>query len=319
MKYIIVANLIDGTTNTTTVEHANIRDTYNAVARMRLDSETEIESVRVYHDLSTVDGLCRAALAIAHTVAKKTIDRGACTATQIAIDTALRVACARVASAGEHATAEYINGVVQSLNHDAQDFFGYAMQGLQSTNGQPIADRYRAGYIAINRYVHSQRSASQYELSTEFIIDGGGDVVALGSAVGSILRGTDRYIPTPSARLDGQSARKLCATLAAAVNQLTPTQKDIVRLLGLGYSQNQVASKLGRAPATIKEHIANIRKRVAGYFADNAPDYIDNATVQTSICKTETDGAKTANKSKSAEYYRAYRARKAAERAQANK
>ena len=313
MKYIVVSTMIDGTTSTRTVDYEYMRQVYDAVARMRLDSEMEFESIRVYHDLSSVDGLCRAALAIAHTVAKKTIDHGSCTATQIAIDTALRIACARVASAGEHATAEYIGEVVKSMNHDAQDFYGYAMEGLQATKGQPVAERYRAGYIRLNRHIHSQRAATAHELSTEFIIDGGGDIVSIGTAIGSILRGTDKYTPTPSARLDNASARKLCVTLAAAVNQLTPTQKDIVRLMGNGYSMRQIAVKLGRNEATIREHAANIRKRIAAYFAANAPEMVDNKAVQTSICKAETDSAAMANKSKSAEYYRAYRARKAAE------
>lgn len=45
------------------------------------------------------------------------------------------------------------------------------------------------------------------------------------------------------------------------LEQLTPTQKQIAKLLAFGLSQRQIASKLKRQPSTINEHIQIIRKK----------------------------------------------------------
>lgn len=318
MKYTIIINTISGEHDIMTIIDSNSpAQAHNHAAQLALDSEAEVERVHVFPCTTDAygnmdeNGLARGALMIARRTARNSVKRTGGNETQWRIDKELTAANARCIGAE---SADYIQSIICEYSADTQDFYGYAMRGLIDGHGHAIAEQYRMGYAALNRFIHSQRAATVYELSTEFIVDGGGDIVSIGAAVASILRGTDKYTPTASARLDSASARKLCVTLAAAVNQLTPTQKDIVRMMGNGYSQRQIADRMGRKVATIAEHAAIIRKRITAYMMEHAPEFIDNKRAQTSVQADAVNAAATANKSKSAEYYRAYRARKAAER-----
>ena len=56
---------------------------------------------------------------------------------------------------------------------------------------------------------------------------------------------------------DSKKRKQLIKQILA---HLTPLQKQIAKMLALGNSQRQIATKLNRAVSTINEHINNIRK-----------------------------------------------------------
>lgn len=47
------------------------------------------------------------------------------------------------------------------------------------------------------------------------------------------------------------------------MEQLTPRQRDVMRLLAQGYSQKEAARKLGMAYGTIRKHTMAARERTA--------------------------------------------------------
>ena len=312
MKYIIIVTTPDNSGNVkhkkTTVNAPDAK-TAHATAEKAL-AKLFPDSIRVYPDTATAAGLARGALMVARRTAVNATRRGG-NETQFRIEREFAAANARCVGAE---TAERILSVIADYSHDTQEFFGYAMQGLLDgvAAGLSIDEQYHGAFLTLNRYIQSTRAASEYETSTEFIIDGGGDIVAYRSAVACIIRGGDKWTPAPGGDMDRETAARLGAALSGAMRVLSPTQRDIVRDMAAGYSQRQIAARRGRSLSTVAQHIANIRVKVAAYIADNAPEFTEMATAA-AVKVEETVTAATAKKTKTAEYYREYRARKKTE------
>lgn len=320
MKYTIIITTADGkqTTHTTTAQDARTAHEHGAAI-----AQDATASIRVYpttqdeHGEPIDAGIVRGALMVARRTAANAVRRTGGNETQCRIDKELTAANARCHGAE---TAERIVSVIASYSADTQDFFGYAAQGITDgiAAGLDIAEQYHSAFIALNKFVHSQRSASEHELSTEYIIDGGGDIVAINTAISAIVRGGDKWTPTDGAGMDAETAARLGAALSAALRLVTPTQRHIAELTARGYSQRQIAEKTGRGVTTIERNLANVRAKVAEYIRENAPEFAGMIDSAATTAAAERAAANNRGGKKDAEYYREYRARKAAERAAQN-
>lgn len=288
--------------------------------------------VKVYADTATPDGLMLAAFSVAHKSAKKSTERGG-NDTQWRIRNALDgIAHGLHLTAGLVAPGEYIADKLPDAHADAQEFVQCAAVGIMyghSHNGRAIdgmeqgadvPEQYHAGYAAVNRYISAQRAATERELSTEYIVDGGGDIVAINAAIACIIRGGEKWIPSEGGGMDAETAARLGAAITAACKGLSKVQQDTARMIAAGYSMRQAAAKLRRNVRTIEAHAANIRAKIAAYIRDNAPEFahlIDSAAVNAAAARQgerRTAEGAAREKSNAAERMRRYRERKAAER-----
>ena len=302
------------------------------------------ESVRVYPDTATDDGAARAALLVATVTARNSVKRTGGNETQWKTRNELVSLSARVELATETEgnaldVAEHINGELCGLSHDAQDMYSAAMDGIMygadvrkdgemlhlrgALCGGGAVESVRAGYAAANAYVHALRGASVNECSMEYITDGNGDIVMINTAIAQILRGGERWTPTDGGEMDASTAARLGAALHGAMRVLSPTQARIVVYMGRGYSQREIARRVGKQVQTVEKHIANIRAKFAEYIAANAAEFapmIDGAASAASAakwaneCRTESGKARHAEQMKAtqAERARRYRERKKA-------
>ena len=320
MEYIYTITTTDANGNPTLTEYAidatDARTAHNAAAHAANNADNV--TIRVYPSTLTTVGIMRGAVMVGRRTAINAIKRQG-TPTQHRIEREFAAINARLVGAE---TPERINAVIADYSADTQDFYGYALLGLQEgrTAGADISEQYHTAFLTLNKFIHSQRAATDFELSTEFITDGGGDIVSINSVVSCIIRGGEKWIPTNGGGMDAPTAARLGAAITDAMRIVSPTQRDIARLLGYGYSQRQIAEKMNRSVSTTAENIAIMRGKIAKYIRDNAPEFaymVDGGNGESTIKTEEIAAAKTVNKRKSAEYYREYRARKAAERAAA--
>ena len=197
--------------------------------------------------------------------------------------------------------AARIDAVINDYSQDTREYFSIATAALIDgiAAGADIVECYHRAYLALNHYLSRERAATAHELSTEYIIDGGGDIVAYNSAVASILRGGDKWTPTAGGAMDGATAARLGNTIAAAAALLSPTQKRIVELLARGYSAAQIARMTRRNESTVSRNIAIAREKIAaamgaGEFAkliDDAKTAAAAKTVKATTVKRTASGA----------------------------
>jgi len=326
MRYIIIITTADGRQ---TINHIDAQDARTAHEHGAAIAQDASATIRVYpatqdeHGATIAAGIARGALMVARRTAANAVRRTGGNETQCRIDKELTAANARCHGAE---TAARIIEVISSYSADTQDFFGYAAQGITDgiAAGLDIAEQYHGAFIALNKFVHSQHSATEHELSTEFIIDGGGDIVAINTAISTIIRGGDKWTPTDGGGMDAETAARLGAAIAAAMRTVTPTQRKIAELTGRGYSQRQIAEKTGRAVVTVEKNLVNVRAKIAAYIRENAPEFahmIDNAETAAAVERwanggRTVEGAKrkaAADKATQAERAKRYRMRKTLE------
>ena len=222
--------------------------------------------------------------------------------------------------------AARIDAVINDYSQDTREYFSVAAAALIdgiSVHGADIVECYHDAYLALNRYLSRERAATAHELSTEYIIDGGGDIVAYNSAVASILRGGDKWTPTAGGAMDNATAARLGNAIATAAALLSPTQKHIIELLARGLSAAQIARMTRRNESTVSRNIAMAREKIAaamgaGEFAkliDDAKTAAAAKTVKATTARRTASGAAkkaASDKATQAARARAYRERKKA-------
>ena len=334
MLYTIIIKNQDNTTAATYTTDATDARTAHEHAAAAYPAAV----VRVYP--STLDsmgntiaaGLARGALMVARRTAANGIKRTGGNATQCRIEREFAAANVRCRGAE---TATRIMEVVEDYSHDTQEEFAVALAGLTAAAaaGLPIDEQYRAAYLELNRHIHAQRAATERELSTEYVIDGGGNVVAINAAIATVIRGGERYEPAAATmcRIDGN---ELAAALRDALALVTPTQRKTVELLARGYSVAAIAHHMKRNERTVKANIAIVRGKLAAYMQENAPDVLPMvngegyaaykaegkaaAAHRADANNHRTDEGKAAKKANNAAYCKEYRERRKAAKMAAN-
>lgn len=329
MKYVAIVTMADGEQIINTVDAIDARAAHIAAADIAEDGAI----VRVYpattddNGVMDANGVMYGALMVARRTAANAIRRTGGSDTQRRIDSELSAIAARCRHDG---TAGRLAEVVAGYTADTQDYIDIAANGLIDAiiRGVDIAGQYHAAYTALNKHISVIRTATTRELSTEYIYDGGGDLIPINTAISAIIRGGDRWIPTHGGELDDVTAARLGDAIRAALATVRPVQRDIVRLLGYGYSQRQIADRLNRGLSTVNRNIADVRQRVTEYMRDNAPDLlrlvytsedIDRRTMikrhaedaRNGISAAETVRRAAADKAAAAARAEAYKARKA--------
>lgn len=332
MEYIYTITTTDANGNQTTTEY-----TINATDARTAHNAAEINkpngaTVRVYPSTATAAGIMRGAVMVGRRTAINAIKRQG-TPTQHRIEREFAAINARLVGAE---TPERINAVIADYSADTQDFYSIALMALHAgrTAGTPIGEQYHGAFLTLNKYIHAQRAATEYELSTEFITDGGGDLVAINTAISAIIRGGEKWTPADGGEMDAATAARLGAAIADAMRTVSPTQRRIAELLARGYSQRQIAEKTGRKAASVNQNIAIMRGKIAEYIREHSPEFVqiihtaetaaaaqDVTTHNASADKRRTEGGAARHaeqmKATQAERARRYRERKAAERAAA--
>ena len=363
---IIIKQDNDGNTTTTTAATIDANDARQAHEHVAATAARAAGyDVRVYPTLIDDDGgmidggIMRGALLVSRRTAANAIKRGggnvgvdvngataaarakaAATAARQAENTHASVINRMFAMLGElnaanarcngAENAARIDAVINDYSQDTREYFSVAAAALIdgiAVHGNDIVECYHDAYLALNRYLSRERAATAHELSTEYIIDGGGDIVAYNSAVASILRGGDKWTPTwtPTAggAMDSATAARLGNAIATAAALLPPTQKHIIELLARGYSAAQIARMTRRNESTVSRNIAIAREKIAaamgaGEFAkliDDAKTAAAAKTVKATTAKRTASGAAkkaASDKATQAARARAYRERKKA-------
>lgn len=308
MKFIcIVTHNFDATTTTTKtiIDAINPKQAHDAASCLYPDADL----IRAYPATDTALGLARGALMIARRTAINATTHGG-TETQQRIEREFAAVNARCISA---TSAERIYSVIKDYSADTQDMHSEAVAALHTASGQglPIDQQYKAAYKALNAMLHAQKAATVKELSTQYVQDMGGDLVAISRVIVCILRGGDSYTPCATAEMDANTRRRFYFALTDAAKTLNPTQADILKRLALGQSQRQTADATGKRPETVCRNVAIMRAKMSAYLqATEFADLIKARQAMQAGKQAANNGGK-----KDAAYYRAYRARKKAEKA----
>ena len=326
MKYaaiITTTNDHDTRTIFTHISAPSAMDAHTIAAAMPVPSGDRV--INVYPDTNDVDGVVYGALFVARRTAANAIIRGG-NDTQRRIDAEFRAINARCVGGD----AARVMRVIRDYSHDTQDMFDAACLGVCDAhirNAGNIIEQYHAAFLEMNRYVKSTKTAANNELSIEYIVSGGGEIVSINTAIASIIYGGDKWTPISGGEMDADTAARLGDVLHAALNMCTKKQRKIAEMIAIGYGIADIARKLDVNPSTVSRHIAMVRGTVSGYIESVAPEFlqlihtydVDSAAAAANANNRRTDEGKAREKANckarhSAEYYREYRARKAAAR-----
>lgn len=315
MKYhVIIKNINDDSQIQTVVNAYNSKEAHEKANALKSNA-TDV--IRVYailtHDNGDINtyALYRASIQVATISAKKAMCNGG-TDTQRTIYNSLSVCNYKAGINTENnGGTDYLLELISRMDHDSQEYVSCAYEGLLTglCDKLSIDDCYHNAYIYINKYIMSQRSATMHEISTEYITDNDGELIAINNYVAKIINGGDRYIPCDSGIMDSETAELLGSVLREAIAILNARQKQIVKYIALGYSQRAVAEKMKyKDVSSVAQHLQAIRKKVFDYIENNASEFlslIDEMSVKT---------AKTDRHKNNAKRMRIYRERKKAEK-----
>lgn len=114
----------------------------------------------------------------------------------------------------------------------------------------------------VNNYLYTLRSiqisTKSYQYSIEELTENGIQLVNIHNGICALVK-NDEYIDV-DLDTDNEKRQQQQKLIKQILVYLTPLQKQITKMLALGNSQRQIATKLNRAVSTINEHINNIRK-----------------------------------------------------------
>lgn len=329
---------------------AAVRDALTAAA-VNAGNASAPDAVRVYpatfdeSGMQYAPGMIRAAVKVARRVMLNAVMNGGTDTQRAALQglDAVNAAAVRQDAAGVtwEASAAAILATLATVSHDAQDAYAAAMAGIMdgytvpargdrpvtvyngaNVPGSNPAEHIRAAFLSANRYMHAQRAATVRELSTEYVREQGGDVIAIGTALARIIKGDERWTASDvpaAARVNVESLR---AHLPRALALCRPVQREIAALLAQGYSVNAIAAKTGRDRRTVQRNVAIMRGTCTEYLRENAPEVLPmfNADKYTAAAVAEdsarkqgrTEEGRKKDSENAAARMRAYRARKKA-------
>lgn len=305
MKYVAIVTTTD-TDERMNIDAIDARQAHDVAAKAYPTAET----VRVYPATDTDAGIVRGAIMVIRRTAVNGVLRTGGTPTQAKLERETAALNARVRGVDD---AARLFSMLPNYSHDMQDMLSDAMTALTCTVGATLEEKYAAAYREVNKAIHEQAAASEYEISTEFLLDGNGDLVSLNAAIAAIIHGTDKWTPTDGGTMDAETAARLGAALSAALRTVNPTQRKIAEYLARGYSQRRIATETRRDVRTVSRNIAILREKVGAYLDITEFAPLIRAALVSAAAKKATASQKGGKKD--AEYYREYRARKAAERA----
>lgn len=294
-----------GNANALQAASAAVRDALTAAA-IAAGIASAPDAVRVYP--ATLDengkpyapGMIRAAVKVARRVMLNAVMNGGTDTQRAALQgldavNATATACDATGATWE-ASAAAILAKMATVSHDAQDAYAAAMAGIMdgytiahgkragevyrgaNVPGSNPAEHIRAAFLSANVFMHAQRAATVRELSTEYVREQGGDVVAIGAALARIIKGDERWtasdVPT-AARVNVEALR---AHLPRALALCSPVQRDIAVRLAKGYTVDAIAIETDRNRRTVQRNIAIMRGKCAEYLRENAPEVLPMLT-----------------------------------------
>ena len=135
------------------------------------------------------------------------------------------------------------------------------LQALKN-NENDTTNIIKQAFRQVNKYLYNMRSVQisnrPYQYSIEELTDNGIQLIEVRKGICQLVKDTDNYIFDNDT--DNEKRLQDRKTIQKILACLTPLQKQIAKMLALGNSQRQIATKLRRAVSTINEHINNIRK-----------------------------------------------------------
>ena len=276
----------------TTITAPNAR-TAHAIAA---GESPERATIRVYPRTTTPDGqpdaygIMRGALAVAAKTAKNTVSYTGGNESQNAILSALVAANAKAgtAAAGCYGV-EYVAQLVAGLPADAADMVSAATDGIMSAmrDGADVPEQYHAAFVAVNRLVTSLRRSHEKEVSTEYIMDSDGDLIAISTYIAAILRGGDRMAIYTDNNADARAAR-IRAVIVSGANLIPSRWRHMLALAARGYSYSQIAAKMGlKSKGTVMENIYKARAVYVNHIMETDPELLNGIDVAAVLAQAD--------------------------------
>lgn len=279
------------------MEAAQTRAAVKAAGRAALAAAVRVAPATLDTDGKPyAPGMIRAALQVARKVLTRACEHGGTDTQRTALQELDRVNATAVrydtALHSWEASAPAVVGALAAVGHDAQDMYAAAMAGIVggytfpkgahkgerlggvSDNGSSPREHIRAAYLTANASMHAQRSATVRELSTDYVREQGGDLVAIGTAIARIITADERWTLSdvaPETRVTIEAIRE---HLPRALALCRPVQRDIAALLARGCSVAQIADRTGRDRRTVQRNIAIMRGTCADYIREHAPELL---------------------------------------------
>lgn len=271
--------------------------------------------LQVRPDPSDLLGLTMAALYVAGNAAGMAVKWTGGSKTQCAIDTDLRAARARLSGVTD---VTRVMQVVASMGPDAQEYYSTCQLALYAaqSRGASVNRQYDDAYKAINAYIGGLRTRHETEVRTDYVLELGGNLVAVNRAIAHIIYGGARWVEAIDGTMDNDIAAGLGIALHNALRTCTARQRDIARMLCANNSQQDIADALRCSKTAVCRNVATLRKTVADHIRAHAPQYaylLPSAPIDAAVQGSNVTGGR-----KDAAYYRAYRAARKAAQANAN-
>lgn len=325
MKYAVITKTADGEANI-----VKYIDALNAKTVFASLNENGAEDEKTLVIPCTVDkngnadayGIFKCAVQVATKASKRMLDF-APTDTQRRIANELSVINAKIGASAEAENfgASYVLTLLSQASADTQDFADIAINSVTDSVSKKMSlyGQYHNAFLAINAENSKLKTRRIKEVSTEYITDNDGQIVALSSQIARILRADEKYTPSASSELSADSVEKIGNAFKAFAPTLTERQKTIFSLTARGYSQRQIQEKLKfKSINAVENHLCKIRVAFIAYAEQNAPDILNLVNIKEVHADNKRRNADKHSDEYMKEYMRKYRERKKAEKASNN-
>lgn len=220
--------------------------------------------------------------------------------------------------AGQH-DVEIIQKALSACTYGFHDYVQLACTGIMDGMKEraTIDACYSMGYKRISAYTYSLRSASQHEISTEYVVDANMQIISMSALTASIVKkGQNTVSMQDNAILGSSEVLHLVNRIHDVYVKCNTTQRRIINVLranlNIDLTYEQIAHKLSLDKTTIRDNIMKIRAMFNDVIPESTTIHINHYDVLESERKRkEREIKKYENQKKTqAERARRYRENK---------
>lgn len=161
-----------------------------------------------------------------------------------------------------------------STDPDMMDCLQVVNLALWEYRHEQTEDAYLQAYKALNKHLYDSRQIrlSVTAMRTMYIEDIDGDIISVNKGINAIIKASDP-LPTIEDENDTQKQLDTITTLLIDILQdYTPIQKRVIKLVADGYSERQIADKMNRKKTTIHEHKQAAQKKALKKYPNGIED-----------------------------------------------
>ena len=151
------------------------------------------------------------------------------------------------------------------VDSDVLDCIQVVSLSLWENRKEETETAHRIAYNSLYRYLRSEKSIDNKDKNL-YIEDIDGDIINVSKNINTIVKECDNLPLITDSIEEKEKAEKLQAIIVDILQDCTPTQKRVIKLIAQALSERQVADVMNRAQPTIHQHKIYVEKKARAKY-----------------------------------------------------